>query len=92
MLSFLEINNKIQQIRDYEKEIKSLQEHVDMIKNDLKAEMDLRGVDVLDTGIHDITYKEIVSNRFDTTAFKKAHKDLYESYLKPSSSKRFTIK
>lgn len=92
MLSFLEINNQIQKLRNCEREIKKLQEHVDMIKNDLKAEMDLRGVEVLDTGIHDITYKEVVSNRFDTTAFKKDHKDLYESYCKSSSTKRFTIK
>lgn len=40
---------------------------------------------------HKATYKEVISNRFDSTAFKKDHADMYESYKKPSTSMRFTF-
>lgn len=38
-----------------------------------------------------VRYKTVKSNRFDTTAFKKAHADLYADFLKESTSRRFTI-
>ena len=40
---------------------------------------------------HKATYKEVISNRFDSGAFKKDHADMYEAYKKPSSSMRFTF-
>lgn len=40
---------------------------------------------------HKATYKEVVSNRFDSKAFKADHADMYEAYRKPSSSMRFTF-
>ena len=40
---------------------------------------------------HKATYKEVVSNRFDSKAFQKDHADMYESYKKTSSSMRFTF-
>lgn len=38
------------------------------------------------------TYKEIISNRFDSTAFKKVHPSLYADFTNPQSSYRFDIK
>ena len=40
---------------------------------------------------HKATYKEVISNRFDSTAFKKDHADMYEAYKKESSSMRSTF-
>lgn len=40
---------------------------------------------------HKATYKEVVSNRFDSKAFKADHADMYEAYKKPSTSMRFTF-
>lgn len=39
---------------------------------------------------HKASYKEVVSNRFDSKAFKAdGYKELYEAYQKPSTSMRF---
>ena len=86
------INEKIVEIRNFENEIKQMQEVVDSLKNELKNEMTARGVDELDTGTFKMSYKEVVSNRFDSKAFQKDNEVIYKAYLKESVSKRFTIK
>ena len=37
-----------------------------------------------------ITYREVLSNRFQSTAFKKIHGDLYKAFVKPTVNMRFT--
>ena len=86
------INEKIVEIRNFENEIKQMQEIVDSLKDELKNEMTARGVDELDTGTFKMSYKEVVSNRFDSKAFQKDNEIIYKAYLKESVSKRFTIK
>lgn len=86
------INEKIVEIRNFENEIKQMQEVVDSLKDELKNEMTARGVDELDTGTFKLTFKEVVSNRFDSKAFQKDNEIIYKAYLKESVSKRFTIK
>ena len=86
------INEKIVEIRNFENEIKQMQEVVDSLKDELKNEMTSRGVDELDTGTFKMSYKEVVSNRFDSKAFQKDKEIIYKAYLKESVSKRFTIK
>lgn len=39
-----------------------------------------------------VTWKTIVSNRIDSSRLKKEMPDVYKKYLKPSESRRFTIK
>lgn len=86
------INEKIVEIRNFENEIKQMQEVVDSLKDELKNEMTARGVDELDTGTFKMSYKEVVSNRFDSKSFQKDNEIIYKAYLKESVSKRFTIK
>ena len=86
------INEKIVELRNFENEIKQMQEVVDSLKDELKNEMTARGVDELDTGTFKMSYKDVVSNRFDSKAFQKDNEIIYKAYLKESVSKRFTIK
>ena len=86
------INEKVVELRNFENEIKQMQEVVDSLKDELKNEMTARGVDELDTGTFKLTFKEVVSNRFDSKAFQKDNEVIYKAYLKESVSKRFTIK
>ena len=86
------INEKVVELRNFENEIKQMQEVVDSLKDELKNEMTARGVDELDTGTFKMSYKDVVSNRFDSKAFQKDNEIIYKAYLKESVSKRFTIK
>ena len=36
-------------------------------------------------------YPNIISNRFDTTTFKRLYADLYKDFTKAVSSRRFTV-
>ena len=37
------------------------------------------------------TWREVISNRFASTEFKKVHADLYKAFTKQTTSKRFTF-
>lgn len=57
----------------------------------IKEEMDARKTEVLDLGNVIIRFTSVLSNRFDTTAFKKLHSDLYNNFIKQVVSRRFQI-
>ena len=42
-------------------------------------------------GNYIVRWTAVLTNRFDTTAFKKAHGELYKEYTKQSASRRFSI-
>lgn len=68
-----------------------LDKEIEAQENEIKELMDKTCVTELIGTEHKATYKEVVSNRFDSTSFKKDHADMYESYKKPSKSMRFTF-
>ncbi len=86
------INAKFKELAQYrmmEAEAKALKEE---LENELKELMQTEGIEELIGDEHKATYKEVVSNRFDSKAFKAAgHEDLYKEFTKPSSSMRFNF-
>jgi predicted phage-related endonuclease len=48
-------------------------------------------VEELDLGNYIIRYTSVLTNRFDTTSFKKTYGDLYKAFTKQSASRRFSI-
>ena len=57
----------------------------------IKEEMEARETEDLNLGNVIIRFTSILSNRFDTTAFKRLHKDLYNEFIKQVASRRFSI-
>ena len=45
----------------------------------------------LEVGEHIIRYTSVLSNRFDTTNFKKAYGEIYKKFTKQVASRRFSI-
>lgn len=86
------IENRIKKILDLEAQIAELQKEVESVKDELKADMEERGADsvVTEKGAK-IYWREVISNRFDTTAFKKSHADLYKAYTKETTSRPLKI-
>lgn len=64
-----------------------VKEHEAYVKKAMEADEITEGV----FGDFKVGWKEIISNRFDSTAFKKVHADLYESFKSLKSSMRFTV-
>lgn len=53
--------------------------------------MEARNTEELEAGQYIVRYTSVLTQRFDTTAFKKALPEVYKGYLKQSASRRFTI-
>lgn len=90
-MSTLELTSKIAQLQEWEQIMEEAKAEADAIKDELKQLMLDRGVEELEAGEHIIRYTSVISNRFDTTAFKKAYNEIYKAFTKQSTSRRFTI-
>lgn len=80
--------NRIKKIQNLEEQVKALQDQIDGLKDEIKASMT---TDEVNTGSFIIRWKEVISRRLDSTALKKALPDVWQTYSKDSSSRRFTI-
>ena len=61
------------------------------IEDDFKKELDRKGVEILEIGNKKVRWTSVVSNRFDSTGFKKSFPELYKAWTKAVPSRRFTI-
>ena len=87
----VEIEKKIADLKEYKRLAEDLDTQIVALENDIKAEMEAQNTDTLITRLFKVTWKTIVSQRFDSSAFKATHKELYEQYVRPSESRRFLI-
>ena len=85
------IITKIEAIRELEDLIAEATTEAEALRDSIKAEMLDRGTEELTAGAYIVRWTSILSNRFDSTAFKREHSDLYKSFTKAVSSRRFTI-
>ena len=71
--------------------IYEMKSEAEAIRNTIKAEMEAREVEEMIAGQYIIRYTSVLSQRFDSTAFKKVMPEIYKAYTKQVSSRRFTI-
>ena len=90
-MSKIELLTKIELLNKYEAMMEELKNEADTIRNSIKAEMEARDVEELIAGQYIIRWTSVLSNRFDSTAFKKVMPEIYKAYTKQISSRRFSI-
>ena len=86
-----EMISKVEQLREWEQLLEEAQAEAEALRDSIKAEMLEQGTEELQGGAYIIRWTSVLTNRFDSTAFKKEHSDLYKSFTKQVASKRFTI-
>ena len=91
MLGNRALENRINKIKALEAQKKDLEAQINMLKDELRADMTERGVEEYSTGNYIIRFKEIVSSTFDSARFKKDQFDMYTAYQKITASTRLTI-
>ncbi len=75
------------------KEMKdAIEKEMESLKEKIIEGLPLNEEYVSADGNYSAKYQIILSNRFDSTEFKKSHEDLYEQFKKPSESKRLDVK
>ena len=90
-MSTMNIEKNIKDFKELQRMSEEIAADMEAIKDKIKAEMSERGTDEIITGEYKIRYKTVKSSRFDTKAFKEAHKDLYSAFVKDNITTRFTI-
>ena len=90
-MSNLELNEKARSYFEILEAIAQLEAEAEAIKDEIKRELEMRETEELVCGQYIIRYANILTQRFDTTSFKKALPDVYKAFIKQSASRRFTI-
>lgn len=90
-MSTFEITGKIEALKEWEALLAEATAEVEAIKDEIKRELDRRGVEELEAGQYIARFTTVLSNRFDTTAFKREHGEMYKMYTKQTTSRRFSI-
>ena len=86
-----ELIAKIEALNAWEALMEDAKAEADAIRDSIKQEMLDRDVEELTAGAYIIRWTSVLSNRFDTTGFKKAYGELYKTFTKQSASRRFSI-
>lgn len=86
-----ELQAKVKELKELKIMASELADEITAIEDDIKAFMLLQGTDEVITAEYKIRYKTVASTRFDTTAFKKEHSDLYSLFTKQTTTRRLTI-
>lgn len=81
----------IETMNNYDELAAKAKAKADAIREAIKEEMVRLGTEELTAGTYIVRFTNVISNRFDSTAFKRLYADLYKDFTKPVSSRRFTV-
>ena len=90
-MSINEIESKIRALNEWDALAEEARKEIESLKDEIKAEMLQKNTAELSAGQYIVRWTSVLTNRFDTTAFKKAHGELYKTFTKQVASKRFSI-
>ena len=90
-MSTVDVVTKIEELKELEALIRDAEKEVEALKDEIKAEMTKRNTEEMEAGRYTVRWTSVVSDRFDSTTFKKAMPQVYGMYLKRSESRRFSI-
>lgn len=90
-MSTNEMEKKIAALKEWEELLEEAKAQVESLKDEIKAEMLSRNTEEMTAGRYICRWTSVLSNRFDTTTFKKEHAEMYKRYTKQTSSRRFSI-
>ena len=82
---------KVEQLKELEELLEEVKAEAESVRDEIKQEMMAQDTEELDAGQYIIRWTSVLTNRFDTTTFKKVLPDVYKAYTKQITSRRFSI-
>ncbi len=82
---------KAEKLKELEELLEEVKTEAESVRDEIKQEMLMQDTEELEAGQYIIRWTSVLTNRFDTTAFKKVLPDVYKAYTKQITSRRFTI-
>ena len=90
-MSTHELTAQIESLRALEELIEEAKAEAETLRDAIKQEMLDQNVEELTAGQYIVRWTSVLSQRFDSTAFKKVMPEVYKAYIKQVISRRFTI-
>lgn len=90
-MSTKDLTGKVKELKELKMMVEELEAEISTIEDEIKAEMTARDTSEIMLDMFKISWKEVVSNRFDSKAFKATHAKLYSQYTKQTTTKRFSV-
>ena len=90
-MSTKEIESKAKRLKILKNRQESLQQEIDQLEADLKAQLEAWDVDEVQAGPFQVMYKFVSSSRFDTQRFKTENRKLYNLYMVPNCYRKFSV-
>lgn len=90
-MSTNEISRKIEALQEWERLMEEAKAEAENLRDEIKQELLNRDTEELEAGQYIVRWTSVLSQRFDTTAFKKVMPDVYKAFTKQVSSRRFSI-
>ena len=77
---------KIESLKELEEFAAEIKAEIDSLKDCIKAEMLAQDTDEMTVGKYIVRWTSVLSNRFDSTTFKREHAEMYKQYTKQTAS------
>ena len=90
-MSNREMLTKIEMINHYEAMAAEFKKQADVIRDEIKAEMISQNTETLIVDRYIVRWTYVLTQRFDSTSFKKTMPEIYKVFTKQIASRRFTI-
>lgn len=90
-MSANEMETRVKELREMRRMVEELEAEIEALQDSIKAEMDARNTEEVTGSDWRITWKPVISARFDSKAFKATHAELYRQYTKETTSRRFVV-
>ena len=71
--------------------IEEAKAEAETLRDEIKTEMLNRNTEEMEAGQYIVRWTSVLSQRFDSTVFKKVMPDVYKSFTKQTASRRFSI-
>ena len=90
-MSTIDLESKIAKMQEWEALAEEAKAEAEALRDEIKAELTNRNTEEVTTEKYIIRWTSVLSQRFDSTAFKRAMPDVYKAFTKQVSSRRFSI-
>ena len=77
MMTNAQVIEQIERLNEWEQLLEDVKAQAEAIRNTIKEEMDAREIEELDTGLYIVRYTNVLSQRFNSTQFKKDYEEIY---------------
>lgn len=86
-----QIENRVKKLKALESQKAELESQIEAVKEELRTDMQQKGIEVQQAGSFFVRFTKVFTNRFDSKRFKADMPELYKQYTRQTESFRFSI-